>query len=76
MSTVLAMWTLYRHPSDWPPGTWVARKFEIEAGNYRPTAETISAMSWDELEQQPALRGLSFLYRTPEDDPCIVGVYL
>lgn len=72
----LAIWTVYRHPSDYPD-KFVARRFDVDGDGARPTASIIIA---SDLE---TLRGilefellLTRLDRHPVDEPQIVECWL
>jgi hypothetical protein len=71
---VLQMWTVYRHPRDYPT-KFVARMSLATHPEPTPTNDMFVADSLDEVR---ALLppGLYCLERLPEDDPVIVEVWL
>lgn len=77
MTSTLAMWTVYKHPSDYPD-KYVARQFVVSGGE-GPTA-THSIVIMDDLEAlRDFLRSdlhLTRLMRNEEDDPVIVETWL
>lgn len=72
-SMTLELWTVYKQPTDYP-ANFVARKFL----NDQPTDEVIIRSNLKDLQQvlinKP--KGLMCLQRSPDDDPCIVEVWL
>lgn len=73
---LMNLWTLYRHPSDFPPGTWVARRSEVHSkGMAVMTADIKTAMSREDLIGKIP-PGLTFVPRMPNEDPVIIGHYL
>ena len=75
--TPLVMWTVYKHPKDYPD-EYVARKFVITEDFYRPSNESISSRSLRDVRNvlRSLYRGLIQLKRPPDDEPHIVGVWL
>jgi hypothetical protein len=71
MSNPLVMWTVYERPTDYP-NEFVARRFLGEA----PTAELERADTLEELQERLSEKGLTWMDRSPNDDPRIVGVWL
>lgn len=72
--SVMSMWTVYERPSDFPHH-FVARRFEIDGHDLRPTNDTLHALTLDGLREK-APPGLSNIPRSPHDDPCIVECWL
>ena len=65
------VWTIYRHPSDFPPGTWVARRSEVHSEKQvLMTADIREAMSLDEVRAALPL-GFTRIPRLPGEDPVI-----
>jgi hypothetical protein len=75
--TPLVMWTVYKHPKDYP-GDYVARKFVITEDFYGPSNESISSRSLRDVRNvlRSLYRGLIQLKRPPDDEPHIVEVWL
>jgi hypothetical protein len=75
--TPLVMWTVYKHPKDYP-GDYVARKLVITEDVYRPSKESISSRSLREVRNvlQSLYPGLIQLKRPPDDEPHVVEVWL
>jgi hypothetical protein len=75
--TPLVMWTVYKHPKDYP-GEYVARKFVITEDFYGPSNESISSRSLRDVRNvlRSLYRGLIQLKRPPHDEPLIVEVWL
>ena len=75
--TPLVMWTVYKHPNDYP-GEYVARKFVIEEDFYRSSKELISSRSLRDVRNllRSLYPGLIQLKRPPDDEPHIVEVWL
>jgi hypothetical protein len=74
MSEALHMWTVYDHPRDYPD-KYVARRSEIGAASVKMTNDMFVADTVDELRTLLP-PGLVCLSRDPNDDPCIVEVWL
>ena len=74
-AALMDVWTIYRHPSDYPPGTWVARRSEVMKGATAVTGDVRVAESREALE---ALLppGLHPLPRMVGEDPVIVGHFI
>lgn len=67
----LHIWTVYKHPSDYPPGTWVARRSEAHANQIvLLTGDVRVAQSLEDLRAQLP-QGLTHLARMAEEDPVI-----
>lgn len=43
----LCLWTIYENPLDYPPGTYVARKFELD----RPTEHTFCSTDLNSVRE-------------------------
>jgi hypothetical protein len=75
--TPLVMWTVYKHPNDYP-GEYVAKKFVIAEDSYQCSKESISSRSLRDVRN--VLRSLYprliQLNRPPDDEPHIVEVWL
>jgi hypothetical protein len=75
MST-LAMWTVYKHPSDYPD-KFVARRFDVDADGPKPSASIIIMDDLEVLRDVLAFQlHLVCLARNEEDDPVIVETWL
>jgi len=73
---MLRLWTIYKHPKDFPD-SYVARQFEVTPDQgARPTASIVIASSLEFLREQMMDMGLVKLARSPEDDPVIVETWL
>jgi hypothetical protein len=75
MSGGLRMWTVYRHPRDYPD-KYVARLFEIDADGPRVTGSIVIADGLERLQDEMMQMGLVKLMRNAEDDPVIVETWL
>jgi len=75
--TPLVMWTVYKHPKDYP-GEYVARKFVITEDFYGPSNESISSRSLRDVRNllRSLYSGLIQLKRRPDDEPHILEVWL
>lgn len=75
--TVMAMWTIYDRPSDFPD-SFVARKWEITAKKSPyPTSDFITADTLEEIRNQLMALGMSApLPRDSEDDDVIVETWV
>ena len=75
--TPLVMWTVYKHPNDYP-ADYVARKFVITEDVYGPSRESISSRSLRDVRNllRSLYPGLIQLKRPPDDEPHIVEVWL
>lgn len=74
-SEVLRMWTVYKHPRDYPK-SFVARLFEVDADGVRPTPNIVIAATLERLQDEMMEMGLVKLMRNPNDDPVIVETWL
>jgi len=70
----LVMWTIYDSPKDFP-GQFVARRFDIFAGNAVATAEVRTAPTIEMLRRDFRKMGLFQQPRHAGDDPVIVEVW-
>lgn len=72
----LHMWTIYDHPKDYPDH-FIARKWSVGTKKDEPEAtdEIIARATLDEVRSVLPL-GLYCIGRKPEDDPCIVEVWI
>jgi hypothetical protein len=74
--TALAMWTVYKHPKDYPD-VFVARRFDVDAEGPKPSSSVIVAEDLDTLRDILAFQmHLTCLSRNAEDDPVIVETWL
>src|SRR4029077_6631927 len=75
--TPLVMWTVYKHPNDYP-GEYVARKVVIAEDFYRSSKESISSRSLRDVRNllRSLYPGLIQLKRPPDDEPYVVEVWL
>jgi hypothetical protein len=75
--TPLVMWTVYKHPNDYPD-EYVARKVVIAEDFYRSSKESISSRSLRDVRNllRSLYPGLIQLKRPPDDEPHIVEVWL
>jgi hypothetical protein len=74
--TTLAMWTVYKHPTDYPD-KYVARRFDVDASGPKPSASIIVAADLKTL--RATLRDemhLTCLSRDPSDEVQIVETWL
>jgi hypothetical protein len=74
--TTLAMWTVYKRPTDYPD-KFVARRFDVGAGGPKPSADIIVAEDLKTL--RTILRDemhLTCLSRDPSDEVQIVETWL
>lgn len=71
---VLAIWTIYQNPSDFP-GKTVARCQHVIHGAAAAQGETIEG-SLEALRERFRSMGLVNIGREPGDDPVIVEVWL
>lgn len=70
MSAGLEIWTVYEHPSDWPQGTFVARKWLLD----QRTEQCVTGRSLEEVRGKLP-PGLYRMPRSPTDDPVIVETW-
>ena len=75
--TPLVMWTVYKHPNDYP-GEYVARKFVIAEDFYKSSKDSISSRSLRDVRNllRSLYPGLIQLKRPPDDEPHVVEVWL
>jgi hypothetical protein len=71
------MWTVYKHPKDYPD-EYVARKFVITEDSYGPSNDSISSSSLRDVRNllRKLYGGLIQLKRPSDDEPNIVEVWL
>lgn len=67
----MKFWTIYDHPKDYP-NHFVARLWIID----KPTDMLLTAFDIEELRERFASEGMTRLERFPQDDPCIVEVWM
>lgn len=72
-SMILPGIVIYDHPKDYPY-SYIARVWEFKVN--RPTSVAISNTSLDAIREQLRMAGFTPFPRHPEDDPCIVEVWL
>jgi hypothetical protein len=72
---VLALWTIYDHPTDFP-NHYIARLFHVDKQGSRATATVVAADSLEALREPLRNIGLTRLPRDPNDDPVIVETWL
>jgi hypothetical protein len=74
--TTLAIWTVYKNPTDYP-GKFVARRFDIDADGPKPSASVIIAPSLKTLRSILAFEmHLICMPRNEGDEPQIVETWL
>jgi hypothetical protein len=74
--TTLAMWTVYKNPTDYPD-KFVARRFDVDAGGAKPSDSIIVAPDLDKLRDVLQFEmGLVKLMRSPGDEPQIMETWL
>jgi len=73
--SVLSMWTVYDHPSDFPH-CYVARRHAIVQGQSVATTQVMVSNELRALQGMLRGMGLVKLARDPDDDPVIVEVWL
>ena len=67
----LKLWTVYRHPADYPT-EYVTRLFI----NEKPCAFAVAADTLEEIRKPLREMGLTCIDRSNNDDPVIVEVWL
>jgi hypothetical protein len=74
---VFSLYTVYESPSDYP-GEFVARRWEVGSAGPEPvaTSEVHRALELDVLRKRFIERGLARVPRAPDDDACIVEVWM
>lgn len=75
MSGALSMWAVYDHPLD-DPDHFVARRWEITAGESHATDDVLRETEIDEIRRHLAMRGFCSLMRNESDDPVIVESWI
>ncbi len=75
MSEVLNMWVVYDHPRDFPYG-YMARRWEVRAGQNHPTTETMASTMLGEIRARLEQKGLVKIGRSEDDEPCILETWL
>lgn len=73
--SVLSMWTVYDHPKDYP-NSYVARRSEVTAEGQTHTSDLMVSGDLDAIRDALDQRGLYRIPRQPNDDACIVEVWL
>jgi hypothetical protein len=74
--TTLAMWTVYKHPKDYPD-KYVARRFDVDANGPRPSESIIITGTLAQLREVLQFElHLTCLSRDGGDDPVIVETWL
>jgi len=75
----LSLWTIYKDPLDYPPGTFVARRFELD----RPTEDTYNSTHLEVVRQWCIEQALEHNHAYPfcmppseHDQPHIVETWL
>ena len=71
----LTQWVIYFGATNHPPGTWVVRAWDILPGKLVPHALMHECRSLFEARCKVP-EGLFRLNRQPDDDPCIVEVWI
>jgi hypothetical protein len=73
---MLAIWTVYDHPIDYPT-KFVARRFEIDRGGHRPTPDIIVAPNLKKLRAVLEFElHLTCVPRNPSDERHILEVWI
>ena len=67
----LTLWPIYDSPTDFPAGTFVARRFELD----NPTPDFVTGRTLAEVRAKIP-PGLYNIGRYPQDDPKIVEVWI
>ncbi len=76
MSDKLAIYTVYKHPKDYPDD-FIVRRFIIDSGIPVPDEEVFMyAKTVEEIHDRFVRAGKFFINRYEDDDPKIIGVYL
>jgi hypothetical protein len=74
--TMLAMWTVYDNPTDYP-GKFVARRFDVDKDGPKPSASIIVMDDLEKLRDVLQFElGLVKVMRNEGDDPKIVETWL
>lgn len=74
MNDTLSMWTVYKSPTDFP-GLFVARRFDIAAGEACPT-DIRAVASTLALVRELIPQGLHCMQRDESDEPQIVETWI
>lgn len=69
------IWTVYDHPTDYPE-FYVARLFEVRAGQTKITNSVLVTDSLDTIRSEMQQRGLVCMSRHPDDDPKIMETWI
>jgi hypothetical protein len=72
---MLAMWTIYDHPTDHPTA-FIARKWMVDESGPHPTTDALISNVLGDLRSALRAMGLTVLTRSPDDDPKIVETWL
>jgi hypothetical protein len=76
MTETLAIWTVYRHPTDYPD-KFVARRFDVDGSGPKPSASIIISGDLDALRDILCYElHLTRLMRNEDDEPQIVESWL
>lgn len=75
MSEPLVMYTVYDHPRD-EPDWYVVRRWTSTAKSFDMEEIVLKVKTLEEVNRWAGERCLGFMARHPNDDPCIVGVWL
>ena len=69
------VWTIYRHPSDYPED-YVARLWESDSAGTRPTGSIVVSPKLEIVRDHMRELGLTRLERDPGDDPAILETWI
>lgn len=72
----LEMWTVYKHPRDFPNGYLARLWIAAGDGSLIATVRTITANELAPIRRALAQKGLYCLHRSPGDEPQIVETWL
>jgi len=75
---VMKQYALYDNPKDYP-GKYVIREWHILTGQLQPVPmkePLLVTESIEECNTKMAGKGLIWMNRSPDDDECIVGVWI
>lgn len=67
--------TIYKNPADYP-GKFIARLFDIKKGKHRPTEIVVVADNLFEIRKKIPREQMFIIDRDPQDDPCIVEMWI
>ena len=70
----ISQWVIYDHPRDFP-NSFVMRRWDVMANQMIATDEMELADTLSEIRKKLP-KGLFCIERYPDDDPCIVEVWL